>query len=116
LHRIARRLKSINPKYETFRNQASGRVEVHNNSRPNARSLQFIVPYSELDERTLEYARKTRIENFDAIEAQQAKTNAELEQTARRSAEQTTAILGDMMKYAGGQVHEVIFKKNKRWF
>jgi hypothetical protein len=113
---IAKRLKSINPKYETFRNMATNKVEVHTSPRPCAWSLAFIVPYDELDERTLEYANRTRIENIDAIEHEQAAANAELAASARKSARQSTAILGDMMNYAANQVHEVIFTKNKRWF
>ena len=116
VHHIAQRLKQINPKYVLFRNAISGRVEVHTSPRPSGRSLEFIVPFAELDERTLEHARKTRIENFDALAAEYADANAELERSAKRRAEQSAAILGDMMKYAWSQVHEVTFKKNKRWF
>jgi hypothetical protein len=113
---ISKRLKSINPKYVVFRETATGRVEVHNSTRPCARSLQFIVPYDYLDERTLEYAWETRIENFDQIEQQQTKANAEITAAAKKKAEQTAHCLGDMLKYATNQVHGVTFKKNKRWF
>jgi len=116
VHNIAKRLKKINSKYVLFRNHAANRVEVHSNARPCALSLEFIVPFDELNERTLEYARKTRIENFDAIEAEQIKANAEIQRTAQVQAQKATAILGDMMKYASNQVHEVIFKSNKKWF
>lgn len=115
LYQIAKRLKRINPKYQVFRESATGRVEVHTSPRPCALSLEFVVPFTELDERTLEYAQKTRIENFDVLEADVARTNAELETSAQRSARATTAILGDMMNYAGNQVHEVRFTKTKRW-
>ena len=113
---IAKRIKHINPMYETFRNVVKHRYEVHSAPRPSARSLEFIVPFDHLDERTLEYARKTRVENADAIELEHTKANAELEASVRTRAAQSTAILGDMMDYAAGQVHEVVFKKNKRWF
>lgn len=130
LHNISNRLKLINPKYEVFRNIATHRFEVHNNPRtcarslrtlhsfvhPNSVTLQFIVPYDELDERTLEYANKTRIENFDAIDAEHANTNAEIEKTAKRSIQQAAFVLGDMLRYAGNQIHEVVFKKIERWF
>lgn len=128
LFRIAERLKQINPKYVVFRNTAAHRFEVHNNSRatnacnntvalrPCTMSLEFVIPFNELDSRTLEYARVTRIENFDVIEAEQAASNMEIEKSAKQSIEQSTAIFGDMMEYAGNQVHEVVFKKNKKWW
>ena len=113
---IAARIKQINPKYVLFRNMATGKAEVHSSVRPSARSLEFIVPYDELDERTLEYARKTRVENFDAIEAEQTAANAALEAAAKRNAQKSASVLGDMMNYAAGQVEKVVFQKNKRWF
>ena len=116
LHRIADRIKQINPKFEIFRNMVTGKAEVHNSPRPCARSLEFIVPFDELDERTLIHARRTRIENFDALESEIAAGNVELEKSAQRNAGNAAAALGDMMKYAAGQIHEVTFKRNKRWF
>jgi len=116
LHRIADRIKQINPKFLIFRNMATGRVEVHSSPRPCAKSLEFIVPFDFLDERTLEHARKTKIENVDALENEFAACNAEIENLARRHAEDAAATLGDMMRYAASQIHEVTFKRNKRWF
>jgi hypothetical protein len=116
LHRIAERIKHVNPKFLIFRNMATGKVEIHSCIRPCARSLEFVVPFDELDERTLEHAERTKIENFDILESEFAETNAELERAAVKSAHGAAAALGDMMKYAGGQIHEVTFKKNKRWF
>jgi len=116
LHNIAKRIKQVNSRYEIFRNMVTGKVEVHTSTRPCAKSLEFIVPFAELDERTLEYAQKTRVENADALEQEHTKANAELEASAKQSAQRSVSILGDMMNYAAGQVHEVVFKKNKRWF
>ena len=116
LHNIANRLRQINPRYAVFRNKAADRVEVHNSTLPCAMSLQFVVPFDYLDERTLEYAQRTRIENFDAIEAEHAEANAEIEKSAKQSIRQSAYVLGDMMRYAGNQIHEVVFKKSKKWF
>jgi len=129
VHNIANRLKRINPKYHVFRNTAAGRVEVHTSTRPCALSLraagnwtpasnatlEFVVPFDELDERTLQHAQKTRIENFDVLEAEAASVNADIQTSAQRSAAHQSAALHDMMQYAGSQPHEVIFTKTKRW-
>ena len=116
LFNIAERIKSINPKYVLFRNTRMNRVEVHTSPCPCALSFEFVVPYDELDERTLEHARKTRIENFDALEHEQTKANTQIQASAKRNAEQSCRALADMMKYADNQIHQVVFRKNNKWF
>lgn len=63
---IADRLKSINSGYKVFYNKEKDRFEVHNtNCHPV--SLAFVVPYDELDSRTVDYALFTRVQNADAL-------------------------------------------------
>ena len=67
---IANRLKSVNNSYVLYFNTQNNRFEVHDGDK---RRLEFIVPYDELDARTVDYARYTRVENakrvFDEMEA-----------------------------------------------
>ncbi len=62
---IAVRLKSIDKSYEVYYNVNNNSFEVHSNAQKN--SYCFKVPYDVLDERTLDYALKTRIANRDKI-------------------------------------------------
>ena len=110
LFEIAKRLRFVNRDYCLFWNNKAQRYEVHNGHRPG-----FIVPYNELDERTIEYAHKTKIENFDALEKEFQLHNEELEQSAEKQLAQSASLLGDMLKYAAGQIHEVVFCKNSKW-
>ncbi len=57
LFSISQRLKEIDARYEVYRNILAGRFEIY-----IERALQFVVPFQKLDARTLEFARKTRIE------------------------------------------------------
>ena len=57
LFSISQRLKEIDTRYEVYRNTLASRFEIY-----IERALQFVVPFQKLDARTLEFARKTRIE------------------------------------------------------
>lgn len=57
LFSISQRLKEIDARYEVYRNTLASRFEIY-----IERALQFVVPFQKLDARTLEFARKTRIE------------------------------------------------------
>jgi hypothetical protein len=59
---IAWRLKAIDPAYTLFFNTSSKRFEVHARGH-----LQVALPFEKLDERTIEYVQKTRIENLQRI-------------------------------------------------
>ncbi len=81
---ISRRLKSVDEDYRLYYNGAKRRYEVHNRKQCGS-TLAFVVPFEELDARTVEYARKTRAENIELLLAEMDKHNAEQEQqnTAR---------------------------------
>lgn len=60
LFHIAKRLKSIDKAYELYLNRRLKRFEIHARG-----AMQMALPFDKLDVRTLEYARKTRIENIE---------------------------------------------------
>ena len=74
LFSIADRLKEIDGRYEVYRNTVAHRFEVY-----VERALQFVVPFQKLDARTLEFARKTRIERAEKILKEMDEINARIE-------------------------------------
>ncbi len=74
LFSIADRLKEIDGRYEVYRNTLAHRFEVY-----VERALQFVVPFQKLDARTLEFARKTRIERAEKIIKEMDEINARIE-------------------------------------
>ena len=71
---IAKRLKSIDRRYELFFNRKKNRYEIYANG-----AMQMALPFERLDARTLTYARKTRLENLEKIIAEIEEGNARLE-------------------------------------
>lgn len=71
---IAKRLKSIDRRYELFFNRKKNRYEIYVNG-----AMQMALPFERLDARTLTYARKTRLENLEKIIAEIEEENARLE-------------------------------------
>ena len=61
---IASRLRSINDCYRVYYNTEKCRYEVRNSRNF---TLEFVVPYDELDARTVEYARYTSVSNADMV-------------------------------------------------
>ncbi len=71
---IAKRLKSIDKRYELFFNRKKNSYEIYANG-----AMQMALPFERLDARTLMYARKTRLENLEKIIAEIEEENARLE-------------------------------------
>ena len=109
---ITGRLREINPLYRVFSNNKVNRLEVHIDSCPNAWTLAFVVPYDNLDSRTLDYARKTCRQNADLIESEILLNNSEVAASAERSLRRTQIQLRDMLGYANQVGHLVNFTKN----
>ena len=63
---ICSRLKEIDSSYLVYFNLKRNCYEVHSKSQAKS-SYCFAIPYENLDERTLDYAQKTRSENKDKI-------------------------------------------------
>ena len=74
LFSISQRLKEIDARYEVYRNTLASRFEIY-----IERALQFVVPFQRLDARTLDFARKTRIERREQIVKEIDEQNAKIE-------------------------------------
>ena len=90
LFSIADRLKEVDERYRVYRNTLAHRFEVF-----IGEALQFVVPFQKLDSRTVEYARKTRIERVDKIVQELDKQNQLLEKRKNRK------IIEDALAQAG---------------
>lgn len=75
LYDIAARLSSINDGYRVYYNARLRRYEVHDKHQYGD-ALAFVVPYAELDARTVDYALYTRRENADKVLADVEDGNA----------------------------------------
>ena len=74
LFSICDRLKELDGRYELYRNTIAHRFEVY-----VEKALQFVVPFQKLDARTIEFARKTRIERSGYILKEIDEHNARIE-------------------------------------
>lgn len=63
---IDKRLKEIDKSYFILFNLQKGVYEIHSNDQPKS-SYCFTCPYPVLDERTIDFALKTRAQNRDKI-------------------------------------------------
>ena len=66
LYDIAARLRSINDGYRVYYNARLRRYEVHDKHQHGS-TLAFVLPYAELDARTVDHALYTRRENADTV-------------------------------------------------
>lgn len=67
VHKIAKRLKSIDKNYEIYFNNVTKEYELHHKKQREelGNGLLLILPYKTLDKRTIDYVLKTRIQNID---------------------------------------------------
>ena len=75
LYDISSRLRSVNDSYRLFYNTQKCQYEVKNCT---TGALEFVVPYDELDARTIDYARYTSVANADKVFEDIEKNNAKL--------------------------------------
>lgn len=84
---IAKRVKSIDRRYELFFNRKKNRYEIYANG-----AMQIALPFERLDARTLRYARETRLENLNKLIAEIEECNARLEiENAKKSRDKIIA-------------------------
>ncbi len=83
LFHIAHRLKDIDERYTLFFNRKLWRFEVYAGG-----AMQVALPFDRLDGRTLEYMRKTRIENLSHIVEEIEKENARLDAIKHKNAQE----------------------------
>ncbi len=94
LYDIAWRLKAVNSEYELFYNAEKGRYQVHDKKG----ALAFVVPFDELDARTVDYALRTRIQNARRIFEEVERNNARLERRAIKNATETLVCVKERRK------------------
>lgn len=87
LYDIVDRLKEIDSRYRVGYNEIKGRYEVYTGEIESGR-LAFVVPYDELDARTVEYAQATRKSRIDSIIEEIDRANERLTQSAINEAKQ----------------------------
>ena len=63
---IVKKIKSIDNNYRVFRNIQKHRFEIYYQKGVNL-DLQLVVPYGELDYRTINLLNKTKVENADEL-------------------------------------------------
>jgi len=79
---IPQRLKEIDSGYFLLLNRWTGNFEVHHiENKGNTHCV--TSPYDELDQRLLDYVRKTRIENASKIFEEMKKNNEKIKQSRR---------------------------------
>jgi hypothetical protein len=86
LFNISSRLRQVDKEYKIF--LINNKFEVRKRG-----EICFVVPFDELDYRTIEYARKTRIENFEDLIEEMDEHNRELEKSATREVERVARSL-----------------------
>lgn len=77
LFNISNRLKQIDNKYFVMFNKNTKKFEIH--YKQNSNTLQLVVPYSNLDKRTVNLVLKTRVENKKKLFDEMEKHNIKLE-------------------------------------
>ena len=82
---ILQRLKEIDESYFLVYNLLSKKYEVHSNKQKD-NTYCFSVSFPFLDERTIDYARKTRIERIDEVIKEIDSQNEKIEQNACKEA------------------------------
>lgn len=66
---ICQRIKEVDPSYEIYFNLDNSCYEVHSSEQVK-NSYCFKVPFSQIDDRTIEFAYKTKVANIDEIIAE----------------------------------------------
>ncbi|MBO5229508.1 MAG: hypothetical protein J6B20_01795 [Clostridia bacterium] len=94
LFHIAERILQIDPFYEIFWNEQLNRFEVFWHGK-----FAFVVPFDELDVRTLQYTQRTRRENADDIEREIDEANASIFQAQAKKIQAMKAQIKDYVKY-----------------
>lgn len=74
---ISNRIKNIDRDYVIYRNMLNKKFELHNTR--YSPSLQLVLPFDELDMRTIDYTVNTRVENIKKVAEEMEKENRRLE-------------------------------------
>ncbi|MGN0771846.1 MAG: hypothetical protein ACI4MI_04605 [Christensenellales bacterium] len=78
---VAARIKSIDDNYQIYFNRGSGSYELHNlRCYP---TKQADIPFARLDCRTVDWVRKTRVQNMEELIAEMNRHNEKIERNNR---------------------------------
>lgn len=80
---IAKRLKQIDKKYFIVFNSVNGKFEIH--FKRQAGTLELILPYNSLDERTIVHVLKTKIERSSELLKEMEEQNILLQKKAEKN-------------------------------
>ena len=92
---VADRIREIDEGYEIYYNRAKNRFEIYKKG-----ERQAVLPFDELDERTVTYLRKTRIENAEELIEEIDSENLKREQSIEHEKKDEREYkLGHLVKY-----------------
>ena len=86
---IANRLRSVKDSYVLYYNTEKGRYEVHDSVHG---CLEFVVPFDELDARTVQYARYSGVSRAEQIFAEVEEHNRRMEKAQASCAIERAAV------------------------
>lgn len=102
---IIKKLKKIDKKYFIVYNLNSKKFEVHHKN--SANTLQLVLPYDQLDSRTLDLVLKTSVEHQKKLLDDMEKNNQKIEQEKQnRLLDEASFKAKDMLKYAESKTGE----------
>ncbi|HYE12256.1 MAG TPA: hypothetical protein VEF53_18960 [Patescibacteria group bacterium] len=96
-------IKRIDKDYFVVRNHEDGVFEIHHGTPCIGRGMatwQLTIPYPELDQRTIDYIHKTKIENIKEVMSEIEEKNEKVVKNARKKkAERDKEIAKDIARY-----------------
>lgn len=96
---IPERVREIDPDYRVVRNHAKHRFEIHHMKQIDG-TFSLLVPFDELDNRTVQLVRETRIERSKILMEQMEKENLRLENEIKNKAKDyTDSVIKDIHDY-----------------
>lgn len=105
---IPERIKEIEPHYFVMFNPRQQKFEIHNTNQLHS-TYCLTVPFNELDSRTLDEVRRTRIENAKKLMAEIEAHNQKLELDRLKAAQDKVAWKANEI-YKYGKAHESVDK------
>lgn len=101
VYRIPERLSEIDPGYFVVRNHRKKTFEIHHSDQVD-NTYCLTVPYEELDARTLELVRKTRISNLEKLIAEMDQANQKLSEKNTTVSEEAQIKTKEVLSYLNG--------------
>lgn len=116
VHNIPQRLKQIDKGYFLVRNHETQQYEIHHREQIGD-SFCLTIPYKELDERTLQRVRETRIEYIDKIKEEIKKNNEALEAASeKRQKDKAETIIKEVYRYCKKHESKETIDSDSKYF